>query len=116
MIWAWMVTSSAVVGSSAISSLGEHDSAMAIITRWRMPAGERVRVVLGPILGVGDLGPVEHLDGDPPGVAPARCRWAHRSATWLPTVKAGLRLVIGSWKIMAISLPRTRRRSLGLSP
>ncbi len=36
-ICAWIVTSSAVVGSSAISSLGRHDSAIAIITRWRMP-------------------------------------------------------------------------------
>src|SRR5262245_26184599 len=35
--WAWMVTSSAVVGSSAISILGSQASAMAIITRWRMP-------------------------------------------------------------------------------
>ena len=32
-----MVTSSAVVGSSAISSLGSQQSAMAIATRWRMP-------------------------------------------------------------------------------
>ena len=36
-ICAWIVTSSAVVGSSAISSDGLHDSAIAIITRWRMP-------------------------------------------------------------------------------
>ena len=36
-ICAWIVTSSAVVGSSAISSFGLHDSAMAIITRCRMP-------------------------------------------------------------------------------
>jgi len=36
-IWAWMVTSSAVVGSSAIRSSGLQESAMAIITRWRMP-------------------------------------------------------------------------------
>src|SRR5229473_2372535 len=36
-IWAWIVTSSAVVGSSAISSLGWHTSAIAIITRCRMP-------------------------------------------------------------------------------
>ncbi len=36
-IWAWMVTSSAVVGSSAMRSVGLHDSAIAIITRWRMP-------------------------------------------------------------------------------
>ena len=32
-----MVTSSAVVGSSASSSLGSLASAIAIITRWRMP-------------------------------------------------------------------------------
>ena len=32
-----MVTSNAVVGSSAMSSFGLHDSAIAIITRWRMP-------------------------------------------------------------------------------
>ncbi len=36
-IWAWTVTSSAVVGSSAISSFGSLMSAMAIIARWRMP-------------------------------------------------------------------------------
>ena len=36
-IWAWIVTSSAVVGSSAISSCGLQASAIAIITRWRMP-------------------------------------------------------------------------------
>ena len=36
-ICAWMVTSSAVVGSSAISSLGLQASPIAIITRWRMP-------------------------------------------------------------------------------
>ena len=36
-IWAWMVTSSAVVGSSAISSAGRQTSAIAIIARWRNP-------------------------------------------------------------------------------
>ena len=36
-ICAWIVTSSAVVGSSAISTDGLQDSASAIITRWRMP-------------------------------------------------------------------------------
>ncbi len=36
-ICAWIVTSSAVVGSSAISSFGLQESAIAIITRWRMP-------------------------------------------------------------------------------
>ena len=36
-ICACTVTSSAVVGSSAISSSGSHDSAIAIIARCRMP-------------------------------------------------------------------------------
>ena len=32
-IWAWMVTSRAVVGSSAITNSGSHARAMAIMTR-----------------------------------------------------------------------------------
>ena len=36
-ICAWMVTSRAVVGSSAMSNWGLQDKPMAIITRWRMP-------------------------------------------------------------------------------
>ena len=37
MICACVVTSSAVVASSAMSSRGCEASAMAIMTRWRMP-------------------------------------------------------------------------------
>ena len=37
MIWAWIVTSSAVVGSSAISTVGLFAIAIAIIARWRIP-------------------------------------------------------------------------------
>src|SRR5437764_3370469 len=36
-IWAWTVTSSAVVGSSAIRSFGSLASAIAIMARWRIP-------------------------------------------------------------------------------
>jgi hypothetical protein len=36
-ICAWIVTSSAVVGSSAISNSGSHDNAIAIITRCFCP-------------------------------------------------------------------------------
>ena len=36
-ICAWTVTSSAVVGSSAMKRSGSLASAMAIITRWRCP-------------------------------------------------------------------------------
>ena len=48
-IWAWMVTSSAVVGSSANSSAGLQDSALAIIARCRMASvedGERSLAVV----------------------------------------------------------------------
>ncbi|MGX1320365.1 hypothetical protein AB7M17_003818 [Bradyrhizobium sp. USDA 377] len=34
-----------------------------------------------------------------------RC-WINASAIWKPIVSTGLRLVIGSWKIIATSLPR----------
>ena len=37
MICAWTVTSRAVVGSSAMIRSGSFISAIAIITRWRMP-------------------------------------------------------------------------------
>ena len=37
MICAWMVTSSAVVGSSAMRICGREMMAAAIMTRWRMP-------------------------------------------------------------------------------
>ena len=37
---------------------------------------------------------------------PPRCR-SNTSAIWEPMVKAGLRLVIGSWKIIAILSPRS---------
>ena len=37
MTWAWMVTSRAVVGSSAISSVGSLAMPIAIMARWRMP-------------------------------------------------------------------------------
>ena len=38
------------------------------------------------------------------------------SRIWRPIVSTGLRLVIGSWKIIAISRPRIRRRSESESP
>ena len=37
IIAAWVVTSSPVVGSSAMSSCGRQARASAIITRWHMP-------------------------------------------------------------------------------
>ena len=36
-IWAWMVTSRAVVGSSQMSTWGLQAMAVAMTTRWRIP-------------------------------------------------------------------------------
>ena len=46
-----MVTSSAVVGSSAISSVGRQTSAIAIITRWRKPPESWCGYCCEPALG-----------------------------------------------------------------
>ena len=111
-IWACTVTSSAVEGSSAISSLGSHESAMPIITRWRMPPESSCGYCLARRSGLGM--PTRR------SISIARSRdslaltfmWSSTcSAIWSPTVNTGFRLVSGSWKIMAMSLPRILRIS-----
>ena len=107
-----MVTSSAVVGSSAISSFGLQASAMAIITRWRIPpeswcgysrtrrwgSGMPTRISISTALA---------------SASAAERPWCRRSVSpiWRPTVSTGFSEVIGSWKIMLISLPRIARIS-----
>ena len=71
---AWIVTSSAVVGSSAIISFGSSASAMAIITRWRMPPGELVREVVEPVSGCGMPTICEELDRAGASLVPADLR------------------------------------------
>ena len=116
-ICAWTVTSSAVVGSSAMSSCGSHASAMAIMARWRIP----------PENACGYSSARRRASGIPTrsSISTARAMAAAREtercartarAIWLPTVNAGLRLVIGSWKIIEIWSPRTRRISSSGSP
>ena len=73
MICAWIETSSAVVGSSATISLGSPASASAMTTRWRMPPGELVRVLVEALLGGGNAGLLEQPDR-----APARLGGADR--------------------------------------
>ena len=66
-ICAWIVTSSAVVGSSAMSSRGSQASAMAIMHALAHAAGQLVRVALQPPVRVGDADAVEQLGGAVPG-------------------------------------------------
>ena len=66
-ICAWTVTSSAVVGSSAMSRAGRQASAMAIITRWRMPPDSSCGQAAAARRGVGDADEAEHRLGLRPG-------------------------------------------------
>ena len=109
-ICAWMVTSSAVVGSSAIKSLGWQASAIAIMTRWRRPPESSCgycakRRSGAPIPTMRSSSSTRARIAAPPML---RCRRSV-SPIWKPTGKVGFRLVIGSWKIMPMRLPRTSR-------
>ena len=107
-ICACTVTSSAVVGSSAIRMSGRQASAIAIITRWRMP----------PDILCGWSSTRRSGAGMPTwrSISMARSRAARRSSPactrsdspiWSPTVYTGFSEVIGSWKIIEMRLPRT---------
>ena len=104
-----MVTSSAVVGSSAISSLGSQASAIAIMARCRMPPDSSCGYcAAGP-------GPAR-ASGPGSSASIARCGrrrlvpavHAHRlgdlGRRWS---SSGFSALAGSWKIMPMSLPRT---------
>ena len=111
-ICAWMVTSSAVVGSSAMMSLGLHASPIAIITRWRMP----------PENWCG-YWPSRRGASEMPTIRRSSTARSRASASliplWMnsgsmicsPMVSTGLSEVIGSWKIIEMSRPRMARIS-----
>ena len=76
-------------------------------------AGELVRVVPTRCLGMRDAHQLEQLDravaAPPSWTAP--CAAMSGSPIWFPTRYTGFSDVIGSWKIIAISLPRILRIS-----
>ena len=116
MICAWTVTSSAVVGSSAMSSSRVERERHRDHRPLSHPARELVRIVVDSrLLGLRDADPVEKLDRAPPRRRPCSYRSCARIASTIcqPTGSAGWRLESGSWKISAISAPRTRRSSSG---
>ena len=67
-IWAWIVTSSAVVGSSAIRSFGSQTSAIAIMTRCRRPPDSWKGILVQPILGIGHLHHLQDLERPRPAL------------------------------------------------
>ena len=106
-ICACIVTSRAVVGSSAISRSGLHDRAIAIITRWRIPPESWCGYSSIRCSGAG----MPTNSSISIALLRASCFetcWCSTtdSTIWKPQVNTGLRLVIGSWKIIAISSPR----------
>ena len=72
MICCWIVTSRAVVGSSAISTLGRSARAMAMTTRWRMPPENSCGYARAARAGPRDADVGEHLDGPRPAASCAR--------------------------------------------
>ncbi len=116
MTWAWTVTSRAVVGSSAMMSEGSSAIAMAIMMRWRIPpenwcgksptrsraAGMRTRSMSSMALARASPRDIPRCTTN---ISPSCC----------PTLSTGFSEESASWKIMAISWPRIRRRSSALS-
>ena len=115
-IWACTVTSSAVVGSSAIRMSGRQASAMAIITRWRMPpeswCGYSSTRRSGAAIPTWRSISMAWARAAAPS-SPA-CRRSD-SPIWSPTVNTGLSEVMGSWKIIEMRLPRTARMRSSLA-
>ena len=113
----WIVTSRALVGSSAINSLrtardghGGHDPLA-------HAAAELVRDSRAPVPGPTARARDPSSSTAMPRAADASAKpWARiGAATWAPTVNTGLSDVIGSWEIMAICRPRTSSTSTSSS-
>ena len=116
-ICAWMVTSSAVVGSSAIRSLGLQASPMAIITRWRMPPESWWGYWLSRLSGSVMPTSVSSSIARARDFASSMPRWmVSGSVICSPILSTGLSEVIGSWKIIAMSRPRILRISSSVRP
>ena len=107
-ICAWIVTSSAVVGSSAIRSARVASQRHRDHDALAHAAGQLVRIVRRPLLRRGDAAhgaaSRRRVRAASPG-SPGGRRSA--STIWSPTVSTGLSDVIGSWNTIARRLPRT---------
>ncbi len=114
---AWMVTSSAVVGSSQISSAGLQASAIAISARCRIPPDIWWGYSLSRRRGSGM--PQRRSSSAASALASPRdtSEWrSSTSVTWTPIGTTGFSELIGSWKTMAISRPRRSFSVLAPAP
>ena len=113
----WIVTSSAVVGSSAMSSFGSHARAIAIMTRCRMPPENWCGYSPTRSLALGrpTRSRTSTARSSASFLLTSRCSSTASAICW-PTVCVGFSEDSGSWKIIPISSPRILRISSGLSP
>ena len=107
---ACVVTSSPVVGSSAISSRGEQAMATAIITRWHMPPDSSCgyassRAAAFRICTASSSSSARPRASPHPTASCARMA----SAICSPTGRIGFSAARGFWKIMLIAAPRSPR-------
>ncbi len=111
-ICACVVTSSAVVGSSAIRTRGPQASAVAIIARCRSPplSWNAYSSTRRSGLGIPTCRRRSIARSRAPRASRPRWSWIV-SIIWFPTVWTGLKEVIGSWKTSPISPPRICRIS-----
>ena len=113
MIWACVVTSRAVVGSSAINSVGctpaPSQSSRAGASRRSVRMDKRP-----PAASVSGCQPFAAFRSPDHALLSYVICWCSSMASmiWKPIVCIMLSEVIGSWKIMAISLPRIERIAL----
>ena len=109
------VTSSAVVGSSAISSRGRHASAIAIAMRCRIPPENWCGYACSALSGSGMRTSSQQLERARVAASRRRARGggARARSAACPIESIGCSDVIGSWKTIAISRPEIRRSSRG---
>jgi hypothetical protein len=113
-ICAWVMTSRAVIGSSATISCGRQASAIAIRTRWRMPPDSScgklpARPGSMPTLSSSSRTRRRASAAEVPG------SWARiGSAIWAPMECTGLSEFMAPWKMTAIRRQRTARSSLSV--
>ena len=114
--WAWIVTSRAVVGSSAMSNRGLQAIAIAIMTRCRMPPESWCGYSSIRLAAAGTRTRSRSSIARDRASRRDKCWWRRStSPICLPTVKTGFSEVMGSWNTMEMSRPRISRSCRGLS-
>ena len=112
-IWAWMVTSRAVVGSSSSSSLGRATTAAAIMARCSIPPESSWGYFRYTPAGSGSSTAARAARAWSRRASRERSVWIRStSSTWGPIRIRGSMQLCGSWNTTPISLPWTCRSSV----